>query len=549
MFCFQCEQTANHSGCTARGVCGKTHDTASLQDLLIQELKETARYAFRTYNLTKYIDEETVRFILQSLFMTVTNVNFDQECIAEQIRDAIGYKTKARLAYADACTASGHQPEKFDSPIRSNPVRDVDSLVRTGEALCIADSVKASDNDAFRLQQLVLFGLKGCAAYADHAAILGKTDEELDVFFLEMLSALAEKPQNVNSVFAMAMKTGEMNLKIMGMLNSAHVGRFGNPEPTRARISHVKGKAILVSGHDLLDLDMLLRQTEGRGINVYTHGEMLPALAYPELKKYSHLIGNYGSAWQLQNKEFDEFPGSILMTTNCIQAPRPTYANRIFCTGNVSWPGVRSLLDKNFSELIDAAFAEKGFADDEPERFINIGYAVNSVMEIRDKLIESFKKGHIRHIFIIGGCDGAKPGRDYYTKFAQLVPQDCLIITLACGKYRFNKLEFGDIDGIPRLLDCGQCNDAYSAIMIAAELAEIFKCTVNELPLSFILSWYEQKAVCVLLTLLYLGVKNIRIGPTFPACLSPALIKMLSEKYNIMPIRTPEADIEEIFKK
>jgi hydroxylamine reductase len=354
---------------------------------------------------------------------------------------------------------------------------------------------------------------------------------------------LAREKPTADELLARALAVGEVNLKIMGLLDAANTGAYGNPEPTHVRITPKKGKAIVVSGHDLKDLEELLKQTQGTGINVYTHGEMLPAHAYPGLKKYKHLAGNYGGAWQDQQKEFDAFPGAILMTTNCIQKPRDSYMGCILTSGLVAWPGVRHISDRNFKPLIDTALAAPGFAEDAPEKTILVGFGHAAVLGVADKIIAAVKAGKIRRFFLIGGCDGAKPRRNYYTEFAEAVPDDCVILTLACGKYRFNKLAFGDIGGIPRLLDCGQCNDAYSAIQIAGALAKAFGCGVNDLPLSLILSWYEQKAVVILLTLLHLGIRNIRLGPSLPAFVTPAMLKVLAEKFNIMPISTPQADL------
>jgi hydroxylamine reductase len=391
-----------------------------------------------------------------------------------------------------------------------------------------------------------MYGLKGTAAYADHAHILGKDDDGVYRFFHETLSWLAENPADIGKLLGMALKVGEVNLKVMGMLEAANTGAFGDPEPTRVRIEPVKGKAIVVSGHDLPDLAELLKQTEGKGVNVYTHGEMLPAHGYPGLKKHRHLVGNYGGAWQDQHTEFAEFPGAILMTTNCIQRPAKSCHDRIFTSGLVAWPGVRHIGNRDFGPVIDAALKAEGFAKDGPDRAITVGFGRKAVLSVAGKVVEAVKSGKIRHFFLIGGCDGAKPGRNYYTEFAQAAPKDSVILTLACGKYRFNKLDFGDIGGIPRLLDIGQCNDAYAAIQIAVALAGAFKTDVNGLPLSMILSWYEQKACCILLTLLHLGVKNIRLGPSLPAFVTPAALKVLVEKFNIAPISTAQEDLKTI---
>ncbi|RPI58463.1 MAG: hydroxylamine reductase, partial [Planctomycetaceae bacterium] len=403
--------------------------------------------------------------------------------------------------------------------------------------------------DVTGLQELLTYGLKGTAAYADHAAILGKEDDSVYAFFHDSMDYLTRRPMDVNEILGYVLKCGEVNMTVMGLLDAANTGAYGNPTPTKVRVTPVKGKAIVVSGHDLKDLEELLKQTEGKGINVYTHGEMLPCHGYPGLKKYKHLVGNYGGAWQDQAKEFDAFPGAILMTTNCIQKPRDSYKSRLFTCGLVAWPDVTHIADRNFAPVIEAALSAPGFTDDALEQSILTGFGHDAVMGVAGTVIDAVKAGKIRHFFLIGGCDGAKPGRNYYTDLAKQVPDDCVILTLACGKYRFNKLEFGDIGGIPRLLDIGQCNDAYSAIQIAVSLAGAFNCSVNDLPLSMILSWYEQKAVCILLTLLHLGVKNIRIGPSLPAFISPAVLNVLVEKFNIMPITTPEADLKAILKK
>ena len=401
--------------------------------------------------------------------------------------------------------------------------------------------------DVAGLLELTLYGLKGAAAYADHALVLGYEDPAIYALFHEALDFLAGQPTNVDAILGWVLKTGELNLKVMELLDRANTETYGHPEPTVVNVRPVKGKAILVSGHDLKDLEELLKQTEGKGVNVYTHGEMLPCHAYPGLKKYKHLVGNYGGAWQNQAAEFDAFPGSILMTTNCIQNPRETYKDRIFTSGLVAWPGVQHMgRDRDFTPVIEAALAAPGFAADAPPKTITVGFGRNAVLGVADKVIEAVKQGKIRHFFLVGGCDGAKAGRNYFTELTQKLPNDCVILTLACGKYRFNKLEFGAIGGIPRLLDIGQCNDAYSAIQIAVALAGAFNCGVNDLPLSMVLSWYEQKAVAMLLSLLHLGIKNIRLGPSLPAFVTPACSNVLVEKFNIQPITTADEDIAAI---
>jgi hydroxylamine reductase len=420
------------------------------------------------------------------------------------------------------------------------------------EILKIADDVSIPaykeiyGEDLTALMWLLTYGLKGTAAYAHHAEVLGIEDKSIYAFFAKALHHLASKEPSIETTLNLCLECGEINLKVMEMLDRANTSTYGNPVPTKVRITPVKGKAIVVSGHDLKDLEELLKQTEGKGINIYTHGEMLPAHGYPKLKQYKHFVGNYGGAWQDQQKEFDIFPGAILMTTNCIQKPKPSYIDRIFTCGLVQFPGVKHIKGRDFSNLIEAALKTPGFTADEPEKYITVGFAHNAILQVAQKVIEAVKQGKIRHFFLIGGCDGAKSGRNYYTDLAKKIPQNCIILTLACGKYRFNKLDFGDVEGIPRLLDCGQCNDAYSAIQVAIALSKAFGVSVNELPLSLVLSWYEQKAVCILLTLLHLGIKNIRLGPSLPAFITPNILKVLVEKFNIQPITTPEQDLNAI---
>jgi hydroxylamine reductase len=420
---------------------------------------------------------------------------------------------------------------------------DLNALVEKGLLVGIQDKINKLGPDVAGLQELIIYGLKGLAAYTDHAQILGKEDDGVYAFIHKTLDRLTQKPTDIGELLQTALATGEVNLRAMELLDAGNTGAYGHPEPTQVRVTPLKGKCIVVSGHDLKDLEDLLKQTQGKGINVYTHGEMLPCNAYPVLKKYKHLVGNYGGAWQNQRNEFDAFPGAILMTTNCMQSPKDSYKSRIFTCGLVGWPGVAYISNRDFTPVIKAALAAPGFAEDVPAKFITVGFARNTVMSVAGKVIDAVKAGKIRHFFLIGGCDGAKPGRNYFTEFAQKVPNDCVILTLACGKYRFNKLEFGSIDGIPRLLDCGQCNDAYSAIQIAVALAGAFNCGVNDLPLSFILSWYEQKAVVILLTRLHLGIKNIKLGPSLPAFVSPAALNVLVEKFNISPVGSVDEDL------
>jgi hydroxylamine reductase len=543
MFCYQCEQTAKGSGCTAHGVCGKDPETAALQDLLMHAAKGIAQYAHRARRRGAK-DAAVDRFVVEALFSCVTNVNFDPQRLAGLLRRAAEVRDRARALLDRA----GGPEDRPAEPLEFAPADDLDGLIRQGEGVSIAGRIEAQGEDVTGLQELLAYGLKGSAAYADHARILGIERDEIYAYFHEALSYLADRPTDVQDLLAAVLRCGEMNLKVMEMLDAANTGAYGHPEPTQVRVTPVAGRGICVSGHDLKDLADLLEQTKGTGINVYTHGEMLPALAYPQLKKHDHLVGNYGGAWQDQRQEFDAFPGAILMTTNCIQKPKHSYAGRLFTTGLVAWPGVTHIPaaadgSKDFTPVIEAARAAEGFPEDAEEKTITIGFAHNAVLGAADKVVEAVTSGKIRRFFLIGGCDGAKPGRNYYTQLARQVPDDCVILTLACGKYRFNKLPFGDIGGIPRLLDCGQCNDAYSAIRIATALAEAFDCGVNDLPLTMVLSWYEQKAVCILLTLLHLGIQDMRLGPSLPAFVTPPVLKVLVDKFGLKPIATPQEDL------
>jgi hydroxylamine reductase len=547
MFCYQCEQSFRGAGCTTLGVCGKDDTTATLQDLLVHATKGISMYAHRAAQLGAR-DAAVDRSMIESLFATVTNVDFDPQRLQGHLARAAAARDTARTIYEAACRKAGKTAEKLAGPAAWQPAADLRGLVRQGVEVSVTGRLTALGPDVGGLLELVIYGLKGAAAYADHAYLLGHEDPAIYATFHEGLDFLTRSGSSSDEILGWVMKTGELNLKVMALLDEANTTAYGHPEPTQVRVAPIAGKAIAVSGHDLKDLEELLKQTEGRGVNVYTHGEMLPAHAYPGLKKYKHLVGNYGGAWQDQAREFDEFPGAVLMTTNCIQKPRESYRGRIFTSGLVAWPGVAHTgPDRDFTPVIEAALAAPGFAADAPgQKTITVGFGRNAVLGVADKVIAAVKQGAIRHFFLVGGCDGAKPGRNYYTDFAQQVPEDCVILTLACGKYRFNKLDFGQIDGIPRLLDVGQCNDAYSAVQIALALAGAFGCGVNELPLSLVLSWYEQKAVAILLTLLYLGIKNIRLGPSLPAFLTPPVLKVLVEKFNIAPITTPEQDLAAI---
>ena len=506
MFCYQCEQTADCRGCLNQGVCGKKAETANLQDELTSKTIEFANCA--------PFNEENTNLIIESLFTTITNVNFDDKSIKQLIQELIN-KTPCN--------------NNFD-----------------------IKSVWECDQDIRSLKSLILFGLKGIAAYAHHAIVLGYRDEIVDKFFYEALQGISKDLQT-EGLLALILKTGEINLKTMELLDKANTETYGHPEPTKVTTEIEKGPFIVVTGHDLHDLALLLEQTKDKGINIYTHGEMLPCHAYPELKKYKHLKGNFGTAWQNQQKEFDNLPAPILFTTNCIMPVKESYADRVFTTSVVRYPNIKHIdSNKSFTPIIEKAIELGGYEELQNFTGINggnvltVGFGHNTVLSIADKVIDAVKIGALKHIFLVGGCDGAKTGRNYYTDFVKQTPKDTLVLTLACGKYRFNDLDLGENNGIPRLLDMGQCNDAYSAIKVAVELSKAFNCSVNDLPLSLVLSWYEQKAVCILLTLLYLGIENIRLGPTLPAFISPNILNILVEKFKIKPITTAENDLKDI---
>ncbi len=542
MFCYQCEQTANGTGCTVQGVCGKDPTTANLQDLLIYVVKGIAQYAHRARQLG-ITDSEINAFTVKALFSTITNVNFDPKRLEELIRHGANLKEKAKLLYENALKTQGGKPGKTSGPAEWQPASDLAGLIEQGKRVGIRSRHQQFGDDQADLMDLILFGLKGAAAYTDHAQILGWKDDRIYAGFHQLLDYLTGERFETEELFRQALNVGELNLKAMGLLDNANTTTYGDPVPTRVRVTPVRGKAICVSGHDLCDLAALLEQTKDKNINIYTHGELLPAHGYPKIKAYHHLVGNFGSAWQNQQKEFPLFPGAILMTTNCLQRPQASYKDRIFTTGLVAWPGVQHLHRSDFSPLIATALAQPGFTTEGPEHYITVGFGRRALLDKVPLIAEMIQTQRLRRIFLIGGCDGAKPGRNYYTQLAQLVPKDALIFTLACGKYRFNKIEFGEIEGLPRLWDIGQCNDSYSAIQFILSLSQTLGVTPNELPIAFILSWFEQKAVAVLLTLLYLGIKNIRLGPSLPAFLTPNLIQLLQEKFNIMLITKPEEDI------
>jgi len=540
MFCYQCEQTAKGEGCTKIGVCGKQPEVAALQDLLNYVVKGLSQVAVEGRKVG--VNDQLVnQFTCKAIFSTLTNVDFDPARFVDLITEA----AEKRDVLKQKVNAAGGNTDFGAGPSTFVPESTTEGLVTQGEKVGIQADPDVNA-DILSLRELLIYGIRGLAAYADHAAILGQEDDAVYAFAQEGMAATLNKGLSVDDYIGLVMKCGEVNLKAMELLDAANTGTYGHPVPTSVPLGAKAGKAILVSGHDLKDLEEILKQTKGRGINVYTHGEMLPCHGYPELKKYSHFYGHYGSAWQNQAKEFDAFPGAILMTTNCIQKPRDSYHDRIFTTGLVGWPGVNHIADKNFTPVIEKALEMPGFTEDQNGKQVMVGFARNAVMGVADQVIEAVKSKAIRHFFLVGGCDGAKPGRDYYTKFVEQIPDDCVVLTLACGKFRFFDKDLGDIGGIPRLLDVGQCNDAYSAIKIATALADAFECGVNDLPLSMIISWYEQKACAILLTLLYLGIKDIRLGPSLPAFVSPNVLNVLVDKFNIMPIQTPEEDLQAI---
>lgn len=530
MFCYQCEQTAGCTGCTGNtGVCGKSANTARLQDELTGALIGLAR---ATEGNEQLVTEEMNQLVLEGLFTTITNVNFNDETLKLLI-DKIEDTKKKLVPNCFTCSDSCGRNNNFDM-----------------------STLWTTDEDIRSLKSLILFGIRGMAAYAYHASVLGYTDETISKFFYKALFAIGMKDWGMDKLLPIVLEVGKVNLRCMELLDQANTTTYGTPVPTTVPLTIEKGPFIIITGHDLKDLQLLLEQTKDKGINIYTHGEMLPAHAYPELKKYSHLKGNFGTAWQNQQKEFDNIPGAILYTTNCLMPVKPSYADRVFTTEVVSYPEIVHIgEEKDFTPVIEKALALGGYTKDQHMTGINggiqvtTGFSHGTVLSVADQVIEAVKNGDIKHFFLVGGCDGARVGRNYYTEFVKQSPADSIILTLACGKYRFNDLDLGTIRGLPRIMDMGQCNDAYSAIKVAIALAEAFECDVNELPLSMVLSWYEQKAVCILLTLLYLGIKNIHIGPTLPAFISPNVLNFLVENYGLSPIGTPEEDIKKLLNK
>jgi hydroxylamine reductase len=552
MFCHQCEQTDRSpegDGCfSGRGQCGKDAPTSDLQDLLLYAAKGLAQVGAVARRLGVR-DAASERFLLEALFSTLTNVNFDADRFEPMIREAVMRRERLRAAAAAAAQAKGEALPVLAGPARFEPAADRAGLLAQAQGIGMLAGREQVGEDIIGLRALVLYGLKGVGAYAYHAAVLGFVRDEIAEGVESALAFLAADPADTEALLAEALKIGQLNLTVMQTLDAANTTTFGKPEPTVVRMTPVRGKAILVSGHDIKDLYAILQATAGKGINVYTNGELLPALAYPKLKAFPHLVGNYGGAWHEQRIEFARFPGPIVMTSNCIIKPHSSYAGRIFTLGPVGWPGVRHIADDDYAPVVEAALAAPGFAEDAPAQTATIGFGHDAVLSVADQVVAAVKSGAIRHFFLVGGCDGAAPGRNYFTQFAEQVPDDCVVLTLGCGKYRFNRHDFGSIGGLPRLLDVGQCNDSYSAIVIASALAKAFDCGVNDLPLSLVISWFEQKAVAVLLTLLALGVRNIRLGPTLPAFLTPGLIGVLAERFAIRPTTEARTDLAACLQK
>ncbi|QJA08418.1 hydroxylamine reductase [Romboutsia sp. CE17] len=540
MFCYQCEQTVGGKGCTKMGVCGKTPEIAALQDLLIYQIKGISCYAKELVEKGENVDKDIVSFIENSLFTTLTNVNFDADVHVEMLRESQKIKENLRSKVGSIKNNTDHATYNL-SDTKAEMLKDAK------KAGIMYD--QSLDPDIRSLRQTILYGLKGISAYGHQARELGFYDDQVDNFYVRALEAITDDNLDVEELIRWAMRTGDMSVAVMKKLDEANTTVYKNPSPHKVNVHVKKGPFIIVSGHDLKDLEMLLQQTEGKGINIYTHGEMIPCHGYPELKKYPHLVGNFGGAWQDQQKEFDGIPGCILMTTNCLMRPRETYKDRIFTTSVVGWDGVKYIGKnedgkKDFSEIINKALELGGYEEDQEPHEILVGFGHHATLSHAETIVNAVKEGKIRHFFLIGGCDGARPGRNYYTEFAKKVPKDCVILTLACGKYRFNKLDFGEVAGLPRLLDVGQCNDAYSAVRIATALADAFGTSVNGLPLSIILSWYEQKAVADLLALLSLGIKGIYLGPTLPAFLSPNVLQYLVDTFDLRTISTPDDDLK-----
>ena len=542
MFCYQCEQTAGGKGCTKMGVCSKTPEIAAMQDLLIYQLKGISLYAKELLDRNEKLDDSIAAFVEDGLFMTLTNVNFDPDAHINMLKKSQEIKEELRKKVGTSSIASEYALYNLSS--------STEEILEDAKKAGIMYDENLNP-DIRSVRETIKYGLKGIAAYSHQARFIKYTSEEVNNFYFKGLASLTDDNLSLEDLIKVLIETGDISVKIMELLDTANNTVYNSPTPTKVNVNIKKGPFIVISGHDLRDLQMLLEQTEGKGINIYTHGEMLPSHGYPELNKYPHLAGNFGSAWQNQQKEFDNLPGCILMTTNCLMKPKDSYKDRIFSTSVVGYEGIKHIEknqngNKDFSEIINKALELGGFKEDEEIKEILVGFGHKATLSHAEAIINAVKDGKVKHFFLIGGCDGAKPGRNYYTEFAEKVPKDSIILTLACGKYRFNKIDFGEVAGLPRLLDVGQCNDAYSAVRIALALADAFNCGINDLPLTIILSWYEQKAVADLLALLALGVKGMYLGPTLPAFLTPNVLQFLIDNFNIKPISTPDEDLKQI---
>ncbi|MCE4935365.1 hydroxylamine reductase [Aliivibrio fischeri] len=550
MFCIQCEQTIQTpttKGCSfAQGMCGKTAEVSDLQDILVYALQGVSFWAEQGRKVNVIFDEID-QWAPKAFFATLTNVNFDPERVIEFALQAQAYKQQLEETVRAAATVTNTELDELSPAAKFELPTEAEQIIALAPQAAVNRGHETQHEDVIGLRLLCLYGLKGAAAYMEHARVLGQTDKDVFAEYHQIMAWLGTDPTDLGELLDCSMKIGLMNYRIMEMLDTGETDTFGHPEPSQVNVKTIEGKCILVSGHDLHDLEKILQQTEGKGINVYTNGEMLPAHSYPELKKYPHLVGNYGSAWQNQQKEFANFPGAIVMTSNCLLNPNVgQYADRLFTRSIVGWPGVAHIEGDDFTTVIDCALAQEGFKHNEIEQMITVGFGRNALMAAAPAVVEQVKEGNISHFFLVGGCDGDKSERSYYTDFTAQAPEDSVILTLACGKYRFNKNQFGDINGIPRLLDVGQCNDAYSAIQLALALAKEFDCDINELPLTLVLSWFEQKAIVILLTLFALGVKGIYTGPTAPAFLTDNLLAIIQEKFDMRSIGNVEDDLKAI---
>ena len=553
MLCYQCEQTQrtpSFAGCASeRGACGKDAVTSDLQDILIYQIQGIAQYAQLARGVGAAVDKKVDDFIQYGFFTTLTNVNFNATRFVNMIQHAANVRNEVKAQYEAAAAARGVTVQQLAGAAQFQPAATMDAILQQKAVAAVNHDQAIVGVDVIGLRMLILYGMKGVCAYSHHARVLGFYDDGVDAEIERILAYLATDPADMEALLAQSLAVGQVNLQVMELLDRANNETFGHQEISQVRVTPVAGKAILISGHDLHDLDQLLQQTAGTGVNVYTHGEMLPAHAYPGLKKYPHLVGNYGGAWQDQQAEFAAFPGAILMTSNCLIEPDRSYRQRIFTTGPVGWAGVRHIDNGDFRFVIQAAKALPGFKEDAQTKTITTGFGHHTVLGVADKVVDAVKAGAIQHFFVIGGCDGAKLGRNYYTELASQTPDNTVMLTLGCAKYRFNKQAFGDIGGIPRLLDLGQCNDAHSALKIAGALANAFGCGVNDLPLSLMISWFEQKATAVLLSLLVVGVKGIHLGPSLPAYLTPNLLAVLQKRFDLRVNDTAEADLQKALQR